>query len=258
MLQAFVDDSRSFGAKPVFVLGGYLADIETWLKFNDDWQRALDATPTIKVFKMNHALKKQGEFFHMSKERRFQKIATMRQALEAHVNAEFSIAFRVDQYQAAYAHYPKAHQNPYYFGIAALMGQIARNLENFGFSRQPVDFIFDRSDMEMDKVLAAWKWATETAKPDPDDLLEIMKNPPSFRSDTDALPLQAADMQAVWVRSTFDVDHTDHTPPPMPGAKRHIRGFIHTYSQQELIDAAALTLKGLKKAFDEGRIKNSG
>jgi hypothetical protein len=256
MLQAFVDDSRSFTAKPAFVLGGYLAEVDTWLRFSDDWQKALDSAPAVKVFKMTDALKNGGggELYGMSEASRLQKIATMRRVVEDHIRAEFSVAFRIDQYQAAHANWGKPHQNPYYFAMAVLIGRVVRNIEKFGFSRQPVDFIFDRQDMEMDKALAGWKWAVEVSRPDPPDLLELLPNPPTFRSDSDILPLQAADMQAVWVRKTFNVDNANHTPPPMPGSKKQIWGMIHSFNEQELRRDVALTEARLKKAFDEGRL----
>ncbi len=257
MIQAFVDDSRWHGDNPVFVLGGYLARAEDWAKFSDDWRRALETPPAIRVFKMNDALRGNKEFHGMSEERRTSKIAMMRSVIEQHVNAEFSVAFRVDHYQAAYAHWGKEHQNPYYFAMATLTGFVARHIDRLGFPREPVDFIFDMQVMEMDKVMAAWQWARESqrqVRPNPSDMLEILKNPPTFRSDEDLMPLQAADMQAVWVRRNIDLNGSQAVIPPMPGFKKQLRGVVYHYSEQQMRDAAAQSDRFVRNAYAEGRL----
>ena len=45
MLQIWFDDSGKDGKSPVFVLAGYLATVEDWCGFADDWKALLHQGP---------------------------------------------------------------------------------------------------------------------------------------------------------------------------------------------------------------------
>ena len=75
MFQAYVDDSGNYQHSPVLVLAGFVASVEKWLEFADDWQRMLDMRPKIEYFKMNEAATLTGQFRDWSKDRRDEWVA---------------------------------------------------------------------------------------------------------------------------------------------------------------------------------------
>jgi hypothetical protein len=241
MVQAYVDDSKSEGSPPFFILGGYIATAETWARFSEEWQRALDMRPRIPYFKYREALRGEGEFNGASEALRMERASVMRGVIELFDLAEFGIGFRVDAYEKAFARFGgQQATNPYYFATANLMAELARGLEQLLLPRERLDIIFDNQMMEKDKVIAAWEWATKaTAKPIPSDILtEILRNPPTWRDDKDVLPLQAADMHATWLRIDLENQRDGRPRKTMPGARRQLRGMGITFTEAELIARA--------------------
>ncbi len=242
MLQAYIDDSKSFGERATFVLGGYIAPASCWAEFSDAWAKELAEPPQLAYFKYWEAMRRYptGQFRHWSAKAREERLARFRAVVEQFVSAEFAVAFRVADFKAAYGRWGKRFENPYYFAKAQTTFYLARNLEALGLERQPIDFIFDMQVMEKARVMQAWEdMLNSGVTPDPPDLLTaILRNPPIFRHDTDVLPLQAADMQATHVRMLLDkmesVDDAHNGWPRMIGAKRQIPGAILTFNRAQL------------------------
>jgi hypothetical protein len=87
MLQAFVDDSGTGGQPPVFVLAGFIATVNEWTAFSDEWQESLEMRPRIKYFKMSEAMTFGGEFSGWSEQSRNDRVARLYRIIENHVRA---------------------------------------------------------------------------------------------------------------------------------------------------------------------------
>jgi hypothetical protein len=242
MLKAFIDDSKTkHGTPHVFVLAGYIASAETWMKFSDEWQAALDLDPRIRYFKLREAMRGIDQFYgrRWTQAKRHERITVFRGLIEKFVQAEIAIGFVIESYQKAYAAWGPKHRNPYYFASAALTAETARNLDKLGLPREPIDFVFDTQVMEMGKVVEGWQWARDRARPDPPDLLDIHRNAPVFADDETVLPLQAADMHATWMRELFEKKLRKEEPKAVIGFKKNVpRSMIMWFPETTLRDRA--------------------
>jgi hypothetical protein len=45
VVQAYIDNSGANTTSSVFVLGGFIAPVDSWLTFSTDWKGALDTPP---------------------------------------------------------------------------------------------------------------------------------------------------------------------------------------------------------------------
>lgn len=239
MLQAFIDDSHSERSPRTFALGGYLATAEVWKRFSKEWQRALEMRPRIRYFKLREALRGEGEFNGASERLRTERIGIMRSIVEQFDLKEFGIGFRLDDYHAGFARFGKSHDNPYYYATGELITNLGRNVEKFGLPRARLDIVFDDQVMEKARVAEGWEWAAKHSNPDPPDLIsEVLQKCPVWRDDLEVLPLQAADMHATWIRMAFEAARAGVSAPQMPGFKRVLRGFLTTFTRQEMMEAA--------------------
>lgn len=242
MLQAFVDDSRIHHHAPrLFALGGYIAPAERWAEFSDAWQAVLDVSPRLKYFKYREALTQKKQFYCWDEEVALQRAQLFREVIERFDLRHFSIVFDVDAYRRVFGHTGKL-RNPYYFAAIMITRALARRLEDLGFERQQIDFIFDRQYMEEHHVLRMWNEAVRQVidsnmitKP-PDLVSKIFVNPPTFRDDIDVLPLQAADMHVTHTRiSAFNIiTGKSSTVPSWPIASKPLQGVALTYNEAEL------------------------
>lgn len=227
-VQAFVDDSKSERDPPFFVLGGYVATAQTWTDFSTKWQQALEMRPRIKYFKLREAVRGIGEFYGASEALRQERIGVMRGVIELFHISGFSISFRLDHLTATHADLNKYWLNPYYTAVTCLMPELARGLEELEMPRERLDIVFDNQDMEKTEVLRAWEHLRDRAKTStklvpPDILSHLLVNSPRWDDDKDVLPLQAADMQATWVRMSKEAEFEGLEPKHMPNARRGLK-----------------------------------
>ena len=259
MLRAYVDDSAHQQQPPLFILAGYIAQADQWTEFATEWQRALDLPPRIAYFKLREAIRKEGEFYGRPHEITQQKYALFRAIVERYVHAEFGVCFRLDHYREVFGRIRGPLKNPFYFALLTLVGDVARSMDKLGLAREPIDFIFDNRVIEKEKLLDGWHQMLRYLGEgdDPDGVLSIVFNPPSFQDDKEVLPLQAADMHATMVR--LDVTQSE----PMFGIGRRIRGLmlapqkrdfnrflygiLEQYAPEELAKAKAESAKRKKR-----------
>lgn len=253
LFQAFIDDSKSEGEPPYFVLGGYIGRAEMWAKFATEWQRALEMRPRIAYFKYREALYGEGEFNGASEALRMERACLMRNIIEQFAPFEFSIAFRRDEYDHAFSIVPPSSvHNPYYFAASELIVRLSKNIEHFGGSfDDELQVTFDNQAMEQARIIASWnrlRHKLETGA-QIDDLppiaAKLMRTPPAFRDDKHVLPLQAADMHATWIRLLMEAIRDGRPDPRIPGKKKGLPGLAITATQETLNNAAHVVLVGL-------------
>ncbi len=200
-LQAFVDDSREFGA-PGFVLGGYIASVEDWERFSIEWQRVLDMPMRIEYFNMNEAYRIDGQFRHWSEPRRDERLSLFYDVIERHIPAAISCVIPIETLKSVVRSFDfpslkgnrKLLENPYYLALPSLITLTAKYQDKMQLNEK-IDFIFDEQVMEEDKIHQSWSFFKKNFPP---ALLHNLSGHPIFRNDKELKPLQAADLWA-WV-----------------------------------------------------------
>jgi hypothetical protein len=114
-VQGFIDDSGEGDAPndPVFVLGGFISDVERWAAFSKEWRGALDGPPSIDYFKMAEAanLSANGQFARRlgwTEAKRDAKLELLNGIIVRHV--ELKVNCSVDK--AAFAKYARSLSVP--------------------------------------------------------------------------------------------------------------------------------------------------
>lgn len=250
MLQAFCDESLENDAG-LFVMAGYVAPVQSWLKFSDEWQAvlSLDQKPfrpmtRFKMSEMNH-------------ERGLRRAELFYRAIERHALAAFSVRIDVGAMRRAMvmAKWPvdleKVHpmSKPYYFAFRLIVNSLAKHQENLGLN-EPVDFVFDEHTSSK-YCSPSWDAVKRQAEP---DVAKYMGAPPIFRKEEDFLPLQAADLYAWWVRkwaiSGVEWEGVENQSFAWK-TSRFIPRFHMIFTEEEFLSAYEEELKELKDRFPE-------
>lgn len=191
VLQAFIDDSRSTGE--FMVLSGFISSVAEWLKFADEWQELLDGLHR-ESFKMSHLAAgggdittEQASWFYRVAERHARHSVTIA------VN-ERMLSKLVDEFQL-----PDLHKQPYYIALPGIMRSLTNLETSIGFA-EPIEVIFDKQSIMERPFLRMWDEFYETLGPREKEMFSIR---PHFEDDKKFLPLQAADLQAYWMREHF-------------------------------------------------------
>lgn len=247
MLQALIDESQSYGALRLFVMGGYISTVEKWAALTEEWRDALRASPTIEYFSFKEAYpasgKPSGQFRHLTVRERDEKVASLRAIIERHVLAEVGIGFRMEPYERAFVGIQRMEKNAYFFANFSLETWTARTMDQIGIKRQPLQFIFDDRDIDRKHVLESWWYAAENGNPKPPDLFTaILTEEPMFRSShgkpTSVIALQAADMFVGWIRSSNEIQAQGGIPLQLPGTKILLPSMFVNFTTEMLQQAA--------------------
>lgn len=191
MLQAYADASTAHDE--LFVLAGYIAPAEKWAQFSDEWQAELDRPPNrLAVFKMKDQAKR-----HPRRAERFYRV------IERHVTMAVSVSVCIPDLREVVdeAHWPpqldnvEQLKNPYFYAFQMMMSGFGDNQESAGI-REPVNFIFD-DQTEREVIYKNWAGLKASLT---GDAARLLGDDPVFEDDEKALPLQAADLWAWWIR----------------------------------------------------------
>jgi hypothetical protein len=127
---------------------------------------------------------------------------------------------------------PDLIENPYYFATKAIVDLVVQSPEDFGFD-EPVGFIFDE-ESEKARVIEGWDWMRLFASP---ESRKYIGDPPIFRDDKKALPLQMADLYAWWIRKWESEQRLEWQKDlPFPwGAKRPIRRVHMRFTEPDFL-----------------------
>ncbi|UVK37693.1 hypothetical protein LHFGNBLO_004771 [Mesorhizobium sp. AR10] len=185
----------------VFVLAGFVAPAEEWARFSDAWRDALDAKPSIRILKSSEAMRSppSGEFWGISAEARDEKLRLLYSIIDEFVGYSASVVVHLEPLKriAAASGFPKQAANPYYHALSSLVSNVAREQGRQGIVGENVDWVFDERVMEQGKLLSVWEAVVHDS---PDDVKPMIGATPVFRKDHEVLPLQAADLEAWWLR----------------------------------------------------------
>jgi hypothetical protein len=245
-MQAFLDDS-GMGQAPASVIGGFVSTTERWKEFSSEWQDALDVRPAIAYFKMKEANGLRGEFKGWSADRRDERIALLFSIIERHAMFGVSSAIQHEMYNAIFRgrlSKPTASlEYPYFILFHGVVTSIAQHLAKSGHA-EPIDFVFDTQPDQMKKMLKGWELFVSRSG---DAHRALIKKPPVFRDDKRALPLQAADLHAWWVRKMCEAYllGKPERKPPFPQGKESLSlPVIEMFWRQDALQRMYASLSG--------------
>ncbi|HUZ71792.1 MAG TPA: DUF3800 domain-containing protein [Stellaceae bacterium] len=187
MLQAFFDGSTESGTALIFA--GYLAPVETWLRFSNDWDKLHAASS--RPFKMkNYAKRMDRALLHYR--------AIERAGL---VGIGCAIPLAPLRKVVKELNVDPMWTNPYYLAWRIVITATLQGAEMLG-SREPIQFVFD-DQSDKNQVLAQWDHVYASASP---SIRKRIRGAPDFRKDDDVVALQAADLIAWWARKQYLTD----------------------------------------------------
>lgn len=197
MLQVYIDDSGKPDQSEVQVLAGYLASAERWAAFSNEWQSILDENG-IAEFHMSEAWRLSRRY--QSPLVRNALLVRLIECIQCYAEHAFVSSLPYDAYHHWFAT-KEAPQfrflRPYFFGFHSVLTQVYQYAFHNRFN-QRVEVIFDEQGGESQRLIlnAMDEFRSIADREFPGLVIPT----PSFQSDRDALPLQAADMLAWLVR----------------------------------------------------------
>jgi len=187
VLQVYIDDSGR-GNRPVYVLGGWLAESTAWASFSDAWALALSEAPAKPHFKMAKAKRWRDE----PHKRKIERLATI---IQKHVTLGVSLLVRHEYYNRIIkGRIINKFDDPYCIAFFLAVTRVTRVLATTGIA-EPIDFIFDKSNPRQSRLVMNLYHLFFTEKA-PNEYKPLIGGPPRFKNDEKCPPLQAADMYA--------------------------------------------------------------
>ena len=190
---AYLDESFD---ETVFALAGFAAPPDEWERFSIAWTAALATPPAISALKTNDAMRLDGEFQDWTDADRDAKLCSLYAVIDNHVSfglsavIPMSLLKEIDDPRLS-----KEARNPYFYAVSQIIGDAARyqyqNLADF-----QVNFVFDEKT-EQKRLLSVWDAIVTDA---PADVKPGLGAAPTWARDDTTLPLQAADLEAWWLR----------------------------------------------------------
>jgi len=194
ILQTFIDDSET---DELYIVAGYVAPLGDWKSFAPEWHRILKEPPRLGYYRTADALGLSREFEHFDEISRDQRITALARVIPSQPPNCFGIASWVSKSDfETYCHpvFHPAWHDPYYLCATILIECLCFDLR--GIRLQKLDFFFDQQG----KVGRRFKLVYDAfLKP-----VSMMRFPfigdVHHKNKRQFLPLQAADMQAGWLR----------------------------------------------------------
>jgi len=209
VLRAYVDDSGSDLQGPVYILTGYVSDVDSWENFALDWCQALHASPAIDYFKMQEAESRKEQFEGWADQAIEAKVLSLIPIACKYAKRRVECIFWQEHYDLAHAWFlvqiqkqmsplvfsqvERIFSNPYFLAFCLIMSDYAIRMEGEK-SNEITDFVFD-SQGKLGRSCVKW-WKRMN------DLIPFMQyqrhipHEPIHRDEKIFLPLQAADLLA--------------------------------------------------------------
>jgi hypothetical protein len=197
LLHAFVDDSSSTLGEKRYLLAGFILPDATWKAFEVMWASELRKPRPLDALHMASC------FHGFTKEQRIRKLAGLCGVIGAF--RPMSIACSVSQadfIEVYRDNVPYDFRHPYFlcfFGIINATLHIASK----SAVPVPVEFTFDDQGNVGRNALI---WNALIQQFLPEEIRALAPSLPNFASDSESLPLQAADMLAWHMRRSYDFE----------------------------------------------------
>lgn len=264
-LQAYIDDSRGDGSG-IFVLAGYIATAEQWIKFSEEWREILPLACQDKNgryrFKTSEMMTRKRDIqpFYSVIERHvlasisciidIKALNRCVSSLSANVKGDNGVSLPFDLLPLL-----KLWSDPNFFAFRALMDNIHSNRfanpEGMGLPDEPLDMIFDEWGRK-NVIRHTWDDYVSTR---PSDVRHLYRSEPRFESDDEFLPLQAADFRAWWVRHWIETHGFEHEKWTFPYKSRNGKGrhlFMHMKEEDIMSNLAKALVSSIQQYFNKG------
>jgi hypothetical protein len=209
MLNAHFDESYGEG---VYGMAGYVADVETWKRFSDEWKAVLDAYPHIVAFHMRDAERREDELAGLTDEQIAAKLEAFVQIVERHSKRMFGVmCFAEQDYLGEMFPIPSGADEQWWAHDTCVKWVIAftKHERNKKGLRDRVQFIFDDGPMTEITRASLLRFRKEMDA----DREPLFAAPPQFEDDKEVVALQAADLVAWHLRR-----HSARRIEPEPGS----------------------------------------
>ena len=265
---AYVDESGG-GEGRILLLSGCIHTYPAWADFSKDWAAVLDSPPKIHAFHMREARKREGDFAGWRAIDLDRKIIALTEVIvlyQPHIVSCWVNEGDYNELVRGIAPYDVRHA--YFSCFCATVIKVAeyRALRNIS---TPADYIFDeKGDIGYEALI----WYPAMKQFAPKDIRAFMGSAPSFKSDRDILPLQAADLIAWHKRRKKEVGGLDPEVAAsmrvdeLPGAEAYIsrevlkdmaRKLSKVPHVKEFIDGPSV-YKQFKRAVRKGKERDEG
>ena len=184
-------------------MAGFVAPAEEWTKFSDAWDETLAAPPrATKLFKAKQVMSKRpnGAFYGMSDQQRNQKLDALYSVIDAHASYSVYSIVHLEPLRllAANSGFHKRAADPYFHALSEIVVGVAKlQVAQGAPANEKVEWVFDEHKNQ-GPIQNVWAAVIHDA-PDP-AVKRMLAGTPSFKSDNEVHPLQAADLEAWWMR----------------------------------------------------------
>lgn len=231
---AYIDDSRSDSGIKEYVLAGYVAPHDTWIRFQKEWLTTLSLPPQIGHFHCVEAYSLRGQFRGWTPADRDEKVLALAKIIARH---EFlSLDCRLSQ--LAYAKFlssvaPFDLRSPYFPLFYSMIATAARMLRAKQYSGS-IQFVFDGQG-GLGNHTSIWFRSVRASLPAA--LRQYLSKAPTFEDDKVAPALQAADALAWHLRRSRMPEYSSENRPALD----LLRGSTHAeaWIPDELLQAWA-------------------
>lgn len=224
--------------RPVLILAGFVATVEQWLPFTDEWDNRLRQAgkPYVRMSDMENDQEIAAFFYRV---------------VEEHATAGLAMAIPVAPLLKVcdeLGYDPDSEmRNPYFLASKGIINCTAQCQREFGIT-EPIDFIFDRQTEER-QILHAWDYYVEGRIPP--EVRALTGERPQFLDDKKHPPLQAADIYAWWLRKAWENGGMDaflrDWPFPWRSLRPNFPRFVAALNEDDIRSELSRAV-GLKKA----------
>jgi hypothetical protein len=201
-LQAYIDDSGADETSKHFVLAGFIAPYEKWIEFSVAWAEALTKPPGAAYLKMSEAFNLSGEFSRQKgwtdrlMEERIDELANIIRNV-ACLGLSAAISHSAFDQVMKSRRVPVrrfATDFPHIMLAERLLLHVIIHSPDYGLS-EPCDFIFDEQQGVSTEMALWWpSFRKSVERSRYAHARNFLGAQPIFRSETDFVPLQAADL----------------------------------------------------------------
>ncbi len=192
----WIDDSGKHGP-PVYVLGGYAANVLLWTDFADAWKEILnrpDPAP-LAYLKAEEAFSLRKQFQGWSEKDRDERLLAFARLIERCELTGVEVVIRYEDFEELIKQNRGPFKAPPVFGVTCILTALLYAMSNFA-NPYELDFFFDKDSVKQGDLDRAYKVLHSGHQ----EVAIYMPNRPIMRDDKCWMPLQAADFYAWHVR----------------------------------------------------------
>jgi hypothetical protein len=200
IFQAFSDGTET---DERYIVAGYVASLEDWNKFSPKWHDILKERPRLGYYRTSDALALESQFKHFDEKARNERITALASVIPNTCSGVMASVSKADFKEFFTPSFNPIWDDPHYLCATYLIEHLCWDMHAIP-KLEKLDFIFDRQG----KVGLRFKAIYDVGIRPMSMLMFPFLGNVSHESKTEFLPLQAADMQAGWMRRSASTIQT--------------------------------------------------